>query len=292
MPMTADHARSSVFDGQSQRRERRRLGIGHLRQHFAGEQHVSRQVVGQLIAQPLAERRRGHQSQVDQIAVDRVKAVAGLAQHFKAIRQVRFGRLDLAGDARSCRGQRFVLQVDLVQVAHVPHLASEQLDGQMAVPQREEVGNQSSGSRRRRLVQCRQCGFNQCAALVDPCSTQAPLPSARSTQPAKSNGSLVLGTTISRLATVSGGPSARNQVGQSTGRCQECGVPEGRPRREQPLGRRPVVVRGKVLEAVARQQDDQLFELHTDRRVTPSGGFGGRSIATHPAWNATGRSPR
>ncbi len=69
---------------------------------------------------------------------------------------------------------------------------------------------------------------------------------------------------ISRPANASGGPSARYQVGSRPVDTSRAGCHRADQQANKTLGRRPLVMRGEVLQAVTRQEDAGFVKFHRD----------------------------
>ncbi len=82
-------------------------------------------------AQVFVGQARDDQTQVDQVAIDRVKSLARLGESFEAGTQPRSRRLDVPRQRGFGSRHGFALEMDLVEIAEMPHLAGQKLDLQM-----------------------------------------------------------------------------------------------------------------------------------------------------------------
>jgi hypothetical protein len=152
-PFTADDIRTIARQRFLDKLRIRRRDLYEFFEYLAAEHQVRGIAAFQLTTKSVFQRRLRDERQVDEVRVDRIEPLAGFLQDFKAARQVLLQRLGVAGDrSPSCR-DRLILQVDLVQVAHVPHLAREQLDEQEGEAEGVEIGHDLGVDRRRRVLQ-------------------------------------------------------------------------------------------------------------------------------------------
>ena len=118
----------------------------------------------------------GHQRQVQQPGLDGVEILAGLVQPVE-------GRLEMPARGRRIapqglvgRRQRGRLQRRLVQVAHVPQLARQQFDLEVAEAQGQEIGRQIGIDRRPIRAEPFQGGGHHLVAVSAGSARRTPRP--------------------------------------------------------------------------------------------------------------------
>ncbi len=119
-----DRGRAGV-DRRQQGRPRIGLTFGHLTQQGRRQAEICRRAGGQLGDERGAQRRLGHQRQIDEINVNRIIMLADFVQRVEAGQQVLTGCCLVASQCRASRGQRLVLEMRLVEIDRVAHLAGE-----------------------------------------------------------------------------------------------------------------------------------------------------------------------
>ena len=82
------------------------------------------------------------QAEIDKVTFDGIEPLTRLGQHFETGAEMAASGRVIAGESRFCRRDGLPLEVDLVEIAEVPHLPSQQLHLQIAGSQRQEVTRQ------------------------------------------------------------------------------------------------------------------------------------------------------
>jgi hypothetical protein len=113
-----------------------------LPDHFARDQQVAGRLAGEFAAQRAAQCGRCHERQVEEIRLDRIEVFPGLGQQVERALETLAGVRQIAFQGGLGRRDRLAPELVLVETAHVPQLASDQLDLKLAETQCVEIGDQ------------------------------------------------------------------------------------------------------------------------------------------------------
>ena len=141
----ADDRDLAPVDGLSQRGQRGGFPPGHRLDRLAGDEQAQWPPGGQLVPQRLAQRRRGHQGQIEQLGLGRIGVFTRAVEEVEGRLERLAGGFGVAPAGGLGRGQRVRLEARLVQTAHVAMPSRQQFDQEMADAQGEKIG------RKRRL---------------------------------------------------------------------------------------------------------------------------------------------
>ena len=160
------------------------------------------------------------------------------------------------------RRQRRGLKRCLVKVAHVTQFARQQLDLKVAEPQGEKVGRQVRVDVRFPLVESFQGGGQHVVSTRQIPQHACPGRFGLHRPALRQQRLAAVGHNKQVARAIRGRRCGRQPAGNRLGTCQQQWVPQRRPCREQLFSIRLLPPEIEILQTLARQQDDQLIELH------------------------------
>ena len=256
----ANDANLAGSDGLLQSFQRQRfLGL-HLAESRRGQEQVGGAIATELVAKRGAEGGGRGQIQVQDEGIDRIEMVPLFRQDVETGGELLLRQRQISFDSRDCCSNRLPFEIDLVQIAAIPHLPRQQLNLQIRIPQREKIrGHVGIHLRPANGFQRRRHHFSAAGSLLDQAAPFLlhPLGKARR-QPAGAHAGDDNQPVLDLGGNILNPFPGRGLAGIS----EQLRLPHRRPRRKQPLRIVPLVIGRKILQTMARQQNEQLLVGH------------------------------